>query len=240
MDGYPQGDDTIFEFDYFISLVRSVARVACVTRNFLKFHYYCNCKGSLSLSYCRHSQPTWNPDSMIRTAEASNTRTAIRAFQFHRCIGILYARRIAGLASTYPLLRYAATASKRNFPETSSTSIDVDAWNPELFVFGQNMAEKSESWRFLCVYTLGTRAVERVILEEGLRVAVSCLSRRFSVLDYSLEQASRLSLAAGTTGVSRVASPNGTAICRIINNTLQAAFDGRQTNSCAAACGPWN
>lgn len=102
------------------------------------------------------------------------------------------------------------------------------------------MAEESESWRFLCVYTLGTRAVERVILEEGPQVAVSCLSRRFSVLDYSLEQASRLSLAAGTTGVSRVASPNGTAICQIINNTLQAAFDGRQTNSCAAACGPWN
>lgn len=162
------------------------------------------------------------------------------------------------------LLRYVVvTASKRNFleilpllsapphlpPLPSFVLTGVDARNTRVggkgreavFVFGQNTPRG------------GTEGEEKRVILEGARV-VRCSyvfppPPRFGLQPRRSEWGTMelVSVSLSSFRLSRIAvkqtaylalSRQTAAIRRIINNTLHAAFDGRQTNS-RARCGMW-
>ena len=128
------------------------------------------------------------------------------------------------------LLRY---AWKRNFLGNSLSrrfiSVGVDAWNTRGCLFSVRIQWESAPAPAVCVFIPSWNTG----YPRGR-------TSRLAGLDYSHEEArheTRFPLLSFSCSIAASRPHPQHATCQIINNTLQAAFDGRQTNSCAAARG---
>lgn len=136
------------------------------------------------------------------------------------------------------------TASKRNFLGIPFAATLHLGWRRRVkhrgCLFSVRIRWERAGAGGLCVYTvMEHRLSSRKVLGLGPLVSlawITVLRKRDTRRDFLSLSLCLSILAQEQLAISH--TEHTAAICQIINNTLQAAFDGRQTNSCAAACGP--